>query len=393
MAPIRVGILGLSDTKTFFGPGAWGVFAHVPSLKTLLNYEIVAVSNSTVESARRSIAANNLPASTKAYGSPEDLARDPDVDLVVVSVRVAKHYELTKPALLHNKDVYVEWPLGASRAEAEELTKLAQENGVKTMVGVQARSDRLVLKVKEILASGQIGDVVSSSVMASSSFIPGDRWMEGAEYYLDFSSGGNEFHIFFAHFLDSFTNVLGDFDDLQAILKTFTKAVPIFNTAGEVVNPAYPRTSPDHILVQGTLSSGAVASIIFRKPKSAVDNTGFRWIITGTKGEMEITTKETSWQMADPDMKLRVKVGTETEARDVDYKGHADDGLSNLEPVALNTARSYVAFAEDDRTRYATFESALKTHRLLDRIAETAKMLRWSPILVSDETGSKPQSS
>lgn len=176
--------------------------------------------------------------------------------------------------------------------------------------------------------------------------------------------------------LDSFTNVLGEFDDLQAILKTFTKTVPIFNRAGEVVNSAYPRTSPDHILVQGTLSSGAVASIIFRKPKSAVDNTGFRWIITGTKGEIEVTTKETQWQMADPDMKLRVKIGKESEAREVDYKGDADDGLSSLDPVALNTARSYVAFAEDDRTRYATFESALQTHRLLDRIAESAKTPR-----------------
>lgn len=361
MAPIRVGILGLSNTKTFFGPGAWAVFAHLPSLKALPSYEIVAIANSTVESARRSIEANHLPASTKAYGSPEDLANDPDVDLVVVSVRVGKHFELAKPALLHKKDVYVEWPLGASTAEAEELTRLAKDNGVRTIVGVQARADRLVLKLKDILASGEIGDVVSSSVVASSSAIMGDRWMEGLEYYLDFSRGGNEFHIFFAHFLDSFVNVLGDFDDLQAILKTFNKAVPIFNTAGEVVNPAYTRTSPDHILVQGTLTSGAVASIIFRKPPSAVDDTGVRWIITGTKGEIEVTTREEAqWQMADPDMKLRVKVGKESEAREVDYKGDAEDRfkLSDLQPIALNTARSYVAFAEDDQTRYATFESA-----------------------------------
>ncbi len=173
--------------------------------------------------------------------------------------------------------------------------------------------------------------------------------------------------------LDSFTDVLGDFDDLHAILKTFNKTVAIRNMAGDVVNPAYERTSPDHILVQGTLSSGAVASIIFRKPKSAVDGVGFRWIITGTKGEIEITTKEAmTWQMADPSMKLRVKVGSESEAREVDYKGEADDRLSALEPVALNTARSYVAFAEDDQSRYATFASALKTHKLLERIAKSA---------------------
>lgn len=199
MAPIRVGILGLSDAKSFWVPGAWGVFAHLPSLQALSNYEIVAVSNSTVESARRSIAANNLPASTKAYGSPADLASDPDVDLVVVSVRVAKHFDLTKAALLGKKDVYVEWPLGASIAEAEELTKLARENGVRGIVGLQARADRLLLKLKEILAGGQIGQVISSTVTASTSNIPTDQWMEGLDYYLDLASGGNEYYILFGH--------------------------------------------------------------------------------------------------------------------------------------------------------------------------------------------------
>jgi hypothetical protein len=88
----------------------------------------------------------------------------------------------------------------------------------------------------------------------------------------------------------------------------------------KVVNPAYPVTSPDHILVQGVLASGAVASFAFRKPPStAVDDVGFRWLITGTKGEIEVTVPEMNWQFADPRMKLRIKkVGEET-AREVDY--------------------------------------------------------------------------
>jgi predicted dehydrogenase len=153
------------------------------------------------------------------------------------------------------------------------------------------------------------------------------------------------------------------------------KTVPVFNLAGELVNPAHPKSSPDHMLVQGILSSRAVASIIFRKPLSAVDNVGIRWLITGTKGEIEITTPEQQWQMAHPDMKLRVKIGNESDAREVDYRSGAaaDDRLSGLDHVALNTAYTYAAFAENDQTRYATFESALKTHRLLERILANAK--------------------
>jgi predicted dehydrogenase len=117
---------------------------------------------------------------------------------VIVCVNVGKHYELAKPALLGKKDVYVEWPLGATVADARELTDLAREKGVRTAVGLQARSDRLVLKLKELLATNEIGDVVSSTVAASMGLINSIRWTEASAYYLDMATGGNSYHIFLA---------------------------------------------------------------------------------------------------------------------------------------------------------------------------------------------------
>lgn len=173
--------------------------------------------------------------------------------------------------------------------------------------------------------------------------------------------------------------MLGPFDasNIHAILKTVNKTTALYDSMkpdSKVVNPAYPVTSPDHILVQGVLASGAVASFAFRKPPStAVDDVGFRWLITGTKGEIEVTVPEMNWQFADPRMKLRIKkVGEET-AREVDYvAGQEDERTAGQIHVALNTARSYDAFAKGDETRFATFESALATHELLQRIVESA---------------------
>ncbi len=146
-SPIRVAIVGLGR-EVAIGPGVWALLAHIPYLIASPKYEIVAVQNSTVESSQASIDAHKLGSQVKAYGSPEDLAKDPNVDLVIVSVKVEKHYALTKPALLAGKDVFVEWPLGANTAEAEELTKLAEENGSKTIIGLQARASPLVHKLK-----------------------------------------------------------------------------------------------------------------------------------------------------------------------------------------------------------------------------------------------------
>lgn len=47
----------------------------------------------------------------KAYSSAEYIAKDPDVDLVVISVKLPFHRDLALPALKAGKDVFVEWPL------------------------------------------------------------------------------------------------------------------------------------------------------------------------------------------------------------------------------------------------------------------------------------------
>lgn len=156
----------------------------------------MAICNSSIESALAAIAFHNLNSSpgtetVKAYGDPTALASDPNVDLVVVSVNIAKHYELTKPALEAGKDVFVEWPLGKTAAEAEELRDLAEARGVRTIVGAQARASPLLEKIKELVAGGGIGNVISTTVVGTLAPIVHDFWIVGAEYYLDRDSGGN----------------------------------------------------------------------------------------------------------------------------------------------------------------------------------------------------------
>ncbi len=87
-------------------------------------------------------------------------------------------------------------------------------------------------------------------------------------------------------------------------MKSDFPMVPIVNSKGETVGPAFRKTSPDRILVQGVLESGATASLVFRKPTASVDEVGFRWVITGTHGEIEATAPDYHFQMDHPDRKL-----------------------------------------------------------------------------------------
>lgn len=141
---IRLGIIGLSADQA-----AWATMAHVAPLKspTLSDkYKITALATSSPETAKAAAKVHGVP-ENKAYHKAEDIANDPDVDMVVVSIKLPLHKQMAIPALEAKKQVFMEWPLGSGLQEAEELAALAKKQGVKTAVGLQARLDPVVLKV------------------------------------------------------------------------------------------------------------------------------------------------------------------------------------------------------------------------------------------------------
>jgi len=113
---IGVGIIGASA-------GSWAITAHIPALKKLdRQFEIVAVSTSNMPSAKATTENFGIP---NAFDNEYDLVNHPDVDLVVVAVKVSTHEHLVKTALEAGKMVYCEWPLGNGTTEAKVLTDLA----------------------------------------------------------------------------------------------------------------------------------------------------------------------------------------------------------------------------------------------------------------------------
>jgi hypothetical protein len=131
-----------------------------------------------------------------------DLAKDPNVDLVVCSVRVDKHFAAIAPAVKAGKNVYVEWPLGKNLEEAEELLRLSKAHGVKqTVVGLQGRFAPSVRELKELLEQGRIGKVLSSTWVGYGGN-GGPTEPESIRHMVDKSVGGNLVTIHFGHAVD-----------------------------------------------------------------------------------------------------------------------------------------------------------------------------------------------
>lgn len=198
MAPIRLAIIGLSATNT----SSWAGVAHLPYLlspRGQAKYKIVALCNSSTESARSAIKAFQLPASTRAYSSPDDLAQDAGVDFIVCSTRVDKHYETIKPSITAGKAIFVEWPLASNISQVRELAGLARERESRTLVGLQGPATAPLLTVRKILEEGRIGKVLSSEVKARGGTSDRDAIPEPLRYFTQLEVGGNMITIGFGH--------------------------------------------------------------------------------------------------------------------------------------------------------------------------------------------------
>jgi predicted dehydrogenase len=189
---LRTAIIGLSSTAST----SWASAAHLPALLTATGRSklpITALLNSSVDAAKSSIEGYKLDPTTKAYGKPEDLAKDKDVDLVICVTRVDKHYETILPSIKAGKDVYVEWPIAANSSEINSLVEEAKKSGSRVAVGLQGRWAPPVIKLKEL------GKVLSSEVRIYGGTNDREILPEALRYFAQREIGGNPIVINYGH--------------------------------------------------------------------------------------------------------------------------------------------------------------------------------------------------
>src|SRR5213082_2742388 len=268
---LGVGIIRVSAQR------GWATTAHIPALRALPNYEIRALSAHSAESAR---AAGEVFGVSAVFSDHEEMVSQPDIDLVAVTVKVPHHRELVSAALAAGKAVYCEWPLGRDLDDARAMAALAAEQGVRTVVGLQARQAPAIEFVQQLLRDGYVGEVLSTTMLGLS--IPGDAVGQPNAYMLDKTNGANVLTIAVGHSLDLLNYVLGEFTDLSAVSNLRRPLITIGETGERIV-----KTAADQIAVIGTLTSGATASVHIRE--AVAGGTGFLWEINGTDGTLRIT--------------------------------------------------------------------------------------------------------
>ena len=143
------------------GLGYWGP-NRVRALNEIIGADVAWICDSDVSRLERhSLRHPGIRASTEIS---EPLA-DPAVDAVVLATPAFTHHELATRCLNAGKHVFVEKPLAASSAEANELVQLAQRRDRVLVCGHTFLHSPSVRAVKQILDRGDLGDLhfISSS--------------------------------------------------------------------------------------------------------------------------------------------------------------------------------------------------------------------------------------
>lgn len=355
-AKIRVGIVGATVTQ---GGSGWGANAHVPAIKALDGYELWAVCTAHEKTARESAAAFGAEL---GYHDFSTMLQDPDVDFVAVVVRVPGHHELVMAALEAGKDIFCEWPLGANLAEAEEMANLAAAKGVRTAVGLQARSDPTYMYARDLVRQGYIGEIVSARMSGVSQAVT--RRGAGRIWQGDRRNGANTMTIAGGHAIDALTFVLGDFQELSARLAT---------RITEWHNPETGETmhvdAPDWISVSGQLQGGAeVSYLITTVPQNP---SGHQFEIYGRDGTLVISGGSPNMG---PSSLQGARAGETLAPMEVPARYRlAPESTPAGSP--LNVAQAYVQFARAVAARepyQPDFAHAVKNHALIAAIERSA---------------------
>jgi predicted dehydrogenase len=215
------GFMGRSHAHAF--RAAAGVF-ELPLVPSL---ELLADVND--EAAAKAAKALGFARST---GDWKALVADPAVDLVDITVPNALHRPIALAAIEAGKPVYCEKPLAPNALEAKQMADAAERKGVKTAVGFNYLKNPMVALAREIVASGEIGEVVSFRGIHAEDYMTDPH--APFTWRLDPTGGHGVVADLGSHIISIARYVVGPIETVAGQIATVTRARPVAPGAKEM---------------------------------------------------------------------------------------------------------------------------------------------------------------
>ena len=371
---LRVGVLGMGfmgGTHTFAWKNGKSVF-NWP-----IDIELKALFDMSDESLELNGGRFGFERTTQDW---RELCEADDVDVISICTPNFAHREMAEVAMAHGKHVWCEKPMATSVADAEAMTAAAKAAGVKTMLGYNYMKSPAILAIKDLVASGAIGDVVHFNGVYMEDFMCDP---DAPHSWRLTKAGGGKGALgdMGSHQVSMAIWLCGGLKEVAARLQTVHKTRPDGSGERKAVE------TDDHFSAIGTFESGAMftmhTSWLGQGHKM---NLGFE--LTGTKGAIrydqeamgefylyEMTDRKGTFSDTGTNGFKRVLVGPQHPpfGNFCPAPGH-HVGFNEMKIIE---AGAFVqAILEDDQA-YPNFEDGLGFEKALQAIQDASEARAW----------------
>ncbi len=324
---------------------------HARSLLDLEERVEVAHAFSPSESRRRAFAATYPFPLAESF---EAILEDPTVQAVILLTPPNTHLDLARRVAAAGKHVLLEKPLEITSARAVELVGACRAAGVRLGVVLQHRYRPSTVKLMEILASGRLGAIAGASGIV--------RLWRPQSYYDEpgrgtkARDGGGVLLTQAIHTLDLFVTLAGQPVEVSAYART---------------SPLHRMETEDMVAAAVRFECGALGTI---------DATTAAF--PGFPERIELICEHGSAMVAGTELSVHYHDGTtESLASDQTAGGTGADPMDFPHDYHRSLIADFLDAIEADRDPPITGEEALKVHRLIDALLESAEAGRPVPVV------------
>lgn len=190
----------------FIGCGEVAELKSGPAFNDVTGSHVEAVMSRTEERARSYAERHGV---SKWYTDAQKLIDDPNVNAIYVATPPSSHATFAIMAMRAGKPVYVEKPLASNYEDCARINRISEDTGVPCFVAYYRRYLPYFQRVKEIINSGQIGQVAYVQVRFTTPPRPEDYQENKPWRLIPDIAGGGYFYDLAAHQLDLLQDLFG----------------------------------------------------------------------------------------------------------------------------------------------------------------------------------------
>jgi predicted dehydrogenase len=307
------------------------------------------------------------------------LVADPAIDVVDICAPNFLHKEMALEAIRHGKHVYSEKPLALDAKDAAEMVQAARAKGVKTLVGFNYMKNPTSQLAREIIANGEIGEVVHFYGTHNEDYLADPR--TPIDWHCRKATAGlGALGDLAAHIVNMAHYLVGDIVAVSGDMQTIIKQRP------DAKDPTlmHQVENEDQASALVRFAGGAMGTIETSRIACG-RKMGLTYVVTGTKGTLSYTQERMAELKLYRHDEPAERQGFKTLLVGPKHPDYAAFCISAGHGIGFNDQKTVEirdlvnGIAAGDRM-WPDFEEGWKVSCVLDAIAASAEQRRWLEI-------------